>query len=120
MDISNITRKIAALRSQTAPNSITPEGLGSILQALADLISALSNIDISTETDLVARVEHVEGDVATALGNAQSASTLAANMKIDTFSLGSDNVTITVQQPGVYVLKAAGKHVRFARKVAVK
>ena len=32
---------------------------------------------------------------------------------------GTD-VIITVQQPGVYVLKAAGKHVRFARKVAVK
>lgn len=100
MDVSNITRQISALRAQTAPDSITPEGLGTILQSLADLISELSNIDTGTETNLIARVEQVEGDVQTALDNAQSASTLAANMLIDTFSLGADNVTITLHQHG--------------------
>lgn len=100
MDVSNITRQISALRAQTAPDSITPEGLGSILQAIADLISELSNIDTGTSTNLIARVEQLEGDMQTAMGNAQSAAAAAANMHIDSFALGDDNVTITVQQHG--------------------
>ncbi len=100
MDISNITRMISALRAQTAPDSITPDGLGSILQAIADVISALSNINVSTETDLIARVEQVEGNMQTALNNAQAASTLAQNARIVTFSLGSDNVTVMLKQHG--------------------
>lgn len=100
MDVSNITRQISALRAQTAPDSITPEGLGSILQAIANLISELSNIDTGTSTNLIARVEQLEGDMQTAMGTAQSAAAAAANMHIDSFSLGDDNVTITVQQHG--------------------
>lgn len=100
MDVSNITRQISALRAQTAPDSITPEGLGSILQAIANLISELSNMDTSTGTNLIARVEQLEGDMQTALGNSQSAAAAAANMHIDSFELGDDNVTITVQQHG--------------------
>ena len=80
MDVSNITRQISALRAQTAPDSITPEGLGSILQAIANLISELSNIDTGTSTNLIARVEQLEGDMQTAMGNAQSAAAAAANM----------------------------------------
>lgn len=95
---------ISALRARTAPDSITPEDLGSILQHIANLIAALSNIDVSTETNLIARVEQLEGDMQTALGNSQSASSLAADMIIDDFSLGSDNVTITVQQSGYSAL----------------
>lgn len=100
MDVSNITRQISALRAQTAPDSITPEGLGSILQAIANLISELSNIDTGTSTNLIARVEQLEGDMQTAMGHAQSAAAAAANMHIDSFALGDDNVTITVQQHG--------------------
>lgn len=100
MDVSNITRQISALRAQTAPDSITPEGLGAILQAIANLIGALSNIDTSTETNLVSRVEALEGDMQTAMNKATAADETAADMLIDTFALGEDNVTITVQQHG--------------------
>lgn len=100
MDVSNITRQISALRAQTAPDSITPEGLGAILQAIANLIGALSNIDTSTETNLVSRVEALEGDMQTAMNKATAAASTAADMLIDSFFLGEDNVTITVQQHG--------------------
>lgn len=100
MDVSNITRQISALRAQIAPNSITPESLGSILQSITNLISSLSNIDTGTETNLISRVEALEGDMQTAMGKATAAATTAGNMLIDTFALGEDNVTITVQQHG--------------------
>ncbi len=102
MDISNITRMISALRASTAPDSITPEGLGTILQHIADLIGALSQIDVSTETNLIARVSAAEGNAATALQVARGAAAAVAANVIDNFSLGlgSDNVTLTLQRHG--------------------
>lgn len=94
---------ISALRAQTAPDSITPEGLGAILQRIADLIAAFSQIDVSTETDLVARVTAAEGNASTALTAAQGAAAAAAANVIDTFEYtqGSSTVlTLTLKQHG--------------------
>ena len=86
MDINNITRKISALRAMTAPDSITPEGLGVILQYLADLIGALSQIDTSEATDLIARVSAAEANAETARQAAQNALTASEANVIDSFS----------------------------------
>lgn len=86
MDISNITRMISALRAQTSPNSITPEGLGSILQRIADLIGALSQINTSEATDLIARVSAAEADAETARQAAQNALTASEANVVDSFT----------------------------------
>ena len=103
MDISSITNMISALRASTAPDSITPEGLGSILQHIANLIGALSQTDVSTETNLIARVSAAEGNAATALQTAQGAAAAAAANVIDTFSCTQDSSTVlmmTLKQHG--------------------
>lgn len=103
MDITNITRMISALRAQTAPDSITPEGLGTILQHIADLIGALSQINTSEETDLIARVLEAEGNASTALTTAQGAASAAAANVIDTFEYTQDDssvLTLTLKQHG--------------------
>lgn len=86
MDISNITRMISAFRAQTSPNSITPEGLGSILQRIADLIGALSQINTSEATDLIARVSAAEANAETARQAAQNALTASEANVVDSFT----------------------------------
>ena len=86
MDISNITRMISAFRAQTSPNSITPEGLGSILQHIANLIGALSQINTSEATDLIARVSEAEANAETARQAAQNALTASEANVVDSFT----------------------------------
>lgn len=86
MDISNITRMISAFRAQTSPNSITPEGLGSILQHIANLIGALSQINTSEATDLIARVSEAEANAETARRAAQNALTASEANVVDSFT----------------------------------
>ena len=86
MDISNITRMISAFRAQTSPNSITPEGLGSILQHIANMIGALSQINTSEATDLIARVSEAEANAETARQAAQNALTASEANVVDSFT----------------------------------
>lgn len=86
MDIINLTRKISALRAMTAPDSITPEVLGSLLQQIADLIGALDQIDTSEATDLITRVSAAEANAETARQAAQNALTASEANVIDSFS----------------------------------
>ena len=86
MDINNLTRKISALRAMTAPDSITPEVLGSLLQQIADLIGALNQIDTSEATDLITRVSAAEANAETARQAAQNALTASEANVIDSFS----------------------------------
>lgn len=86
MDIINLTRKISALRAMTAPDSITPEVLGSLLQQIADLIGALNQIDTSEATDLITRVSAAEANAETARQAAQNALTASEANVIDSFS----------------------------------
>lgn len=86
MDIINLTRKISALRAMTAPDSITPEVLGSLLQQIADLIGALNQIDTSEATDLITRVSNAEANAETARLAAQNALNASEANVIDSFS----------------------------------
>lgn len=86
MDIINLTRKISALRAMTAPDSITPEVLGSLLQQIADLIGALDQIDTSEATDLITRVSNAEANAETARLAAQNALNASEANVIDSFS----------------------------------
>lgn len=102
MDLSNITRLISSLRAQTARDSITPDGLGSILQRIVDAISSMSSIDIEDENAILQRLSTAEADAQTALQTAQNAQTGAASNVIDTFTADQDvdEVTLSLKQHG--------------------
>ena len=94
MDINNLTRKISALRAMTAPDSITPEVLGSLLQQIADLIGALNQIDTSEATDLITRVSAAEANAETARQAAQNALTASEANVIDSFSFDQTSTVL--------------------------
>ena len=94
MDITNLTRKISALRAMTAPDSITPEVLGSLLQQIADLIGALNQIDTSEATDLITRVSAAEANAETARQAAQNALTASEANVIDSFSFDQTSTVL--------------------------
>ena len=100
IDISPITRLISALRAQTSANSITPEGLGSILQKITDLIGALSQVPEQEATSLTQRVAQCESDCETARLAAQAAAATAAGNVISELGVtrSSTTVTITITQ----------------------
>lgn len=100
IDISSITNMISALRAQTSPNSITPEGLGSILQRIANLIGSLSQVPEQEATDLVARMTQCESNSQTALQAARSAQATADGNVIDVvgYEQTATGVTVTVEQ----------------------
>lgn len=90
------------MRAQTSANSITPEGLGSILQKITDLIGALSQIPEQEATDILSRLNQCESDCETARQAAQQAQSQAAANVIDglTVDQTASDVTVTVTQHG--------------------
>lgn len=90
------------MRAQTSANSITPEGLGSILQKITDLIGALSQIPEQEATDILSRLNQCESDCETARLAAQQAQSQAAANVIDglTVDQTASDVTVTVTQHG--------------------
>jgi len=102
MDLSDITRLISTLRAQTARDSITPNGLGSILQRIVDAISSMSGIDVEDEAAILQRLSAAESNASTALQTAQNAQTGAAGNVIDSFtqSQDEDEVSLSIKQHG--------------------
>ena len=102
MDLSDITRLISSLRAQTARDSITPNGLGSILQRIVDAISSMSSIDVEDEAAILQRLSAAESNASTALQAAQNAQAGAAGNVIDSFtqSQDEDEVSLSIKQHG--------------------
>lgn len=102
MDLSNITRLISSMRAQTAKDSITPNGLGSILQRIVDAISSMSGIDVEDENAILQRLSTAESNAETALQTAQNAQTNAAGNVIDSFTAEQDidEVALSLKQHG--------------------
>ena len=102
MDLSDITRLISSLRAQTARDSITPNGLGSILQRIVDAISSMSGIDVEDEAAILQRLSAAESNASTALQAAQNAQAGAAGNVIDSFtqSQDEDEVSLSIKQHG--------------------
>ncbi len=102
MDLSDITRLISSLRAQTARDSITPNGLGSILQRIVDAISSMSGIDVEDEEAILQRLSAAESNASTALQAAQNAQAGAAGNVIDSFtqSKDEDEVSLSIKQHG--------------------
>ncbi len=102
MDLSDITRLISTLRAQTARDSITPNGLGSILQRIVDAISSMSGIDVEDEEAILQRLSAAESNASTALQAAQNAQAGAAGNVIDSFtqSQDEDEVSLSIKQHG--------------------
>ena len=71
-NVNDITQSIQALRSETAPDSVSPERVGNLLQAIVDLIKALSMVP---EEEIVSIMQAVNNAVSTA----NAANTAAAN-----------------------------------------
>ena len=103
MDLSDITRLISSLRAQTARDSITPNGLGSILQRIVDAISSMSGIDVEDEEAILQRLSAAESNASTALQAAQNAQAGAAGNVIDSFtqSQDEDEVSLSIKQHGL-------------------
>lgn len=102
MDLSDITRLISSLRAQTAKDSITPNGLGSILQRIVDAISSMSGIDVEDEEAILQRLSAAESNASTALQAAQNAQAGAAGNVIDSFthSQDEDELSLSIKQHG--------------------
>lgn len=95
-DTTELTRKVTALRNETQPDSITPETLGNVLQAIVDFIAALGLIDISEETDLAQRVVAAENAANAASSAAAAAQAAAAKNVIDSMSNTPDAETLKI------------------------
>lgn len=90
------------MRAQTAKDSITPNGLGSILQRIVDAISSMSGIDVEDENAILQRLSTAESNAETALQTAQNAQTGAAGNVIDSFTAEQDidEVALSLKQHG--------------------
>ena len=105
MDLSSITRKISSLRAQTERDSITPDGLGTILQLIVNTIASLGSVDVEDEAAILSRITNLETDTETALQAAQAAQTGNAANVSDTFSVSqsANTVTVSLKQHGYSV-----------------
>lgn len=99
-DTSQIDESILSLKTETSPNSVTPERVGNLLQAVVDLIKALSTVP---EEDVVSIMTAVNGAVSAANAARQAASNAvsSANGKeivLVEFAAAEDGMTLTVKQ----------------------
>ncbi len=97
---SQITESISSLRAETSPDSVTPERVGTLLQAIVDLIKALSNVPEEEVVNVMAAVNQANSNAATALATANAAALAAAAQAIASFlpSANAQGVTLTIKQ----------------------
>ena len=91
-DYNDISESIQSLRTETAPDSVTPERVGNLLQAIVDLIKALSLVP---DVELASIMQTIQ--------NAQSTAAAAAADKLITqfkSTASNSGVTLTVKQSG--------------------
>lgn len=99
---NQITESIQSLRAESAPDSVTPERVGNLLQAIVDLIKALSSIP---DTDVTSVIQSINQALTTAnaANAAASAANTNANNKLITQFKGAataSTLTLTVKQQG--------------------
>ncbi len=97
-----ITESINSLRTESSPDSVTPARVANLLQAIVDLINALSMVPDSEVTNIMQLINNAVS-TANAASSAASAAQTAANNKLISQFKGEatgEGVTITIKQSG--------------------
>lgn len=99
---NEISQSIAALRAESSPQSVTPERVGALLQAITDLINALRLVPDTDVADVMQMIQNAVSTAQAANNTAQSANANANNKLIAAVSFDADmnGVTFTIKQAG--------------------
>ena len=101
-DTSQIDESIKSLRAETSPDSVTPERVGNLLQAVVDLIKALSTVP---QEEIVSIMAAVNGAVSAANAARQAATNAVSSadgkeIVLVEFEATEDGMTLSVKQSG--------------------
>ena len=97
-----ITQSIDSLRTESSPDSVTPARVANLLQAIVDLINALSMVPDAEVADIMQLINNAVSTANAASSAASAAQTNANNKRITQFKAEAtaDGVTLTVKQSG--------------------
>ncbi len=97
-----ITQSIDSLRTESSPDSVTPARVANLLQAIVDLINALSMVPDSEVADIMQLINNAVSTANAASSAASAAQTNANYKKITQFKAEAtaEGVTLTVKQSG--------------------
>ena len=97
-----ITQSIDSLRAESSPHSVTPARVANLLQAIVDLINALSMVPDTEVTNIMQLINNAVSTANGAASTASAAQTAANNKLITQFKAdaAADGVTITIKQSG--------------------
>lgn len=97
-----ITQSIDSLRTESSPDSVTPARVANLLQAIVNLISALSMVPDTEVADIMQMINNAVSTANAASSAASAAQTNANNKKITQFKAEAtaEGVALTVKQSG--------------------
>lgn len=97
-----ITQSIDSLRTESSPDAVTPARVASLLQAIVDLINALTMVPDSEVADILQLINNAVSTANAASSTASAAQTNANNKRITQFKAEAtaEGVTLTVKQSG--------------------
>ena len=97
-----ITESINSLRTESSPDSVTPARVANLLQAIVDLINALSMVPDTEVTNIMQMINNAVSTAQSAQSTASSAQTAANNKLISQFKAdaAASSVTLTIKQTG--------------------
>lgn len=101
-DTEPIRKSINALGVETAPDSVTPARVAGLLQAIVDLINALSTVPDTEVTNIMATINSALSTAQAAAATANTALTNANSKLLSQFKADAagSGVTLTVKQVG--------------------
>lgn len=101
-DTTAIEQSINSLRTESAPDSVTPSRVANLLQAVVDLINALAMVPDADVADIMQLINTAVSTANAASSAASAAQTNANNKRITQFKADADalGVTLTVKQSG--------------------
>ena len=97
-----ITQSIESLRTESSPDAVTPARVANLLQAIVDLINALSMVPDAEVADIMQLISNAVSTANAASSTASAAQTNANNKRITQFKAEAtaEGVTLTVKQSG--------------------
>lgn len=101
-DTTAIEQSINSLRTESAPDSVTPSRVANLLQAVVDLINALAMVPDADVADIMQLINTAVSTANAASSAASAAQTNANNKRITQFKADADalGVTLAVKQSG--------------------
>lgn len=99
---NEISQSIQSLRAETAADSVTPQRIGDLLQAIVDLIRALSMVPDTEVVNIMQQINNAVSTANAAQAAANTANTNAGNKLITQlkFEATAQLVTLTIKQQG--------------------